>query len=89
MGIEARYDSQIRYLTRRATQQSGAEAWEECVDSSQREPDRPPSFHLVNRLLFQLYRYFKEIMVSQHQTALKDSLVKWLHQGESRIYAKV
>lgn len=39
------------------------------MDSSQREPDRPPSFHLVNRLLFQLYRYFKEIIISQHQIA--------------------
>lgn len=73
MGIEARYDSQIRYLTRRATQWSGAKAWEECVDSSQREPDRPPSSHLVNRLLFQLHRHFKEIMASRRRTALKDS----------------
>lgn len=76
MGIEARYDSRIRYLTRRATQWSGAEAWEECVDSSQREPDRPPSSHLVNRLLFQLHRHFKEIMASRRRTALKDSPVE-------------
>lgn len=36
MAIEARYESQIRYLTKRATQQRGAGAWEECVDSSQK-----------------------------------------------------
>lgn len=77
MGIEARYDSQIRYLTKRATHKSGAEAWEECVDSSQREPDRPLSFHLVNRLLFQRYCYFKEISISQHQKAHEYSLEKW------------
>lgn len=46
------------------------------MDSSQREPDRPPSSHLVNRLLFQLHRHFKDIMASRRRTALKDSPVE-------------
>lgn len=76
MGIEARYDSQIRYLTKRATHKSGAEAWEECVDSSQREPDRPLSFHLVNRLLFQRYFLFQR---NKHFPTPKSS---WVFTGK-------
>lgn len=59
------------------------------MDRSQREPDRPPSSHLVNRLLFQLYRHFKEIMASRRRTALKDSSVEVAASGEPRVSVKV
>lgn len=73
MGIEARYDSQIRYLTKRATQsrvepKRGRKVW---IAHKGNLTDLH-LFHLVNRLLFQLYWYFKEIIVSQYEIALKN-----------------
>lgn len=82
MGTEARYDSQIRYLTRRATQWSKAARGRESVDSSQREPDRPPSFHLVNRLLFQLYWCFKSFPSTKQLSKLHQR--ESLHRGEAQ-----
>lgn len=65
MATEAHRESQTRYLTKRAGAERSRSVGGMCGSLTKGNLTDPPSFHLVNRLLFQLHRYFKGIIVSR------------------------